>query len=433
MALDNTQNFADSALSSSVASGDTSMTVDDGSTFPSTPFRVTVWDSNTYSRPSEDPDAEIMLVTGVSTNTLTVERGKENTTAVSHSSGEAVENNLTADMIDQIETDISNAGGGGGQTLYDIVVDVNGNGDYTSISTALSNATSGDSIFVHSGTYSETTSVTVPDKCTLVGAGIDSTIIEVSGFDSATGNDPFFVTNMTIKNEENTPDDPFMSASIFMYDARLDFYGEAFTDAAVNECFHIIGESRFVNCEIIVDNGDGIYGFEDQNANYEVKFINNWIKVGKVELLTEPNSGSKTFTFIGNYVEHTGQNGEFRMAMELSASGRNYILKGNTFMTPEMGDYLVNASSGDVVISGNKFFSTASSGSEPPVKVSGANTAIITDNRITASGQASYAMVNIDAGGNGYVVSQNILGATSASSHVVDNGSGNIVNNNITQ
>lgn len=45
------------------------------------------------------------------------------------------------------------AGGGGGQTLYDIIVDASGGGDYTTIDDALDNVTTGQTIFIKSGTY----------------------------------------------------------------------------------------------------------------------------------------------------------------------------------------------------------------------------------------------------------------------------------------
>jgi len=53
------------------------------------------------------------------------------------------------------------AGGGGGQTLYDIVVDAGGGGDYTSIATAFATEGSNKSYFITQGVYTETT-MTVP-------------------------------------------------------------------------------------------------------------------------------------------------------------------------------------------------------------------------------------------------------------------------------
>lgn len=157
MPLDNAENFAVDFLDGAVASGDTIITVLDASVFPDTPFRITVWDSSNFDNPSSDPDVEIMLCTSISGNDLSVDRGMENTTASSHDDGENVENDLTAQMLDQIQTEIDNAGGGGGggQTLYDTIVAADGSGDYTSFANAISNASDDESIYVKNGTYSE--------------------------------------------------------------------------------------------------------------------------------------------------------------------------------------------------------------------------------------------------------------------------------------
>lgn len=174
MALDNAQNFADDTLASGVTAGDTTITVNDASAFPATPFRITVWDNANYDAPGKDPDAEIMKVTGVSSNDLTVERGKENTSDVGHGSGDLVENNLTADMIDQIETDINNAGGGGGQSPYFAVVTTG-----SELETAISDAknASGGTIKLKQGTFTLSGNISTTPQIQLVGDGIgDATV-----------------------------------------------------------------------------------------------------------------------------------------------------------------------------------------------------------------------------------------------------------------
>ena len=71
-------NDASTTLNGAINNSTTSVTVTDGSVFPSTGnFRVLV-------------DSEIMIVTARSTNTLTVTRGAEGTTAASHSDGVAI-------------------------------------------------------------------------------------------------------------------------------------------------------------------------------------------------------------------------------------------------------------------------------------------------------------------------------------------------------
>src|SRR5690625_4075924 len=90
----NASNNAVAKLSSNINSSQTSLTVDDASIFPDAPFLITV-------------NEEIMRVTRVSGNSLTVQRGREGTGASSHNAGSNVENNFTAGtyqaLVDEIK------------------------------------------------------------------------------------------------------------------------------------------------------------------------------------------------------------------------------------------------------------------------------------------------------------------------------------------
>src|SRR5437016_4936516 len=86
-------NAATSSLVSRINSSVTSLTVVDASSFPATGnFRIVI-------------DTEIMQVTAVSTNTLTVVRGTEGTTAASHSSAATVTVILTAAALASFRSD----------------------------------------------------------------------------------------------------------------------------------------------------------------------------------------------------------------------------------------------------------------------------------------------------------------------------------------
>src|SRR5690625_1146133 len=91
----NASNNAVAKLSSNINSSQTSLTVDDASIFPDAPFLITV-------------NEEIMRVTSLSGNSLTVQRGREGTSASSHNAGSNVENNFTAGtyhaLVDEIES-----------------------------------------------------------------------------------------------------------------------------------------------------------------------------------------------------------------------------------------------------------------------------------------------------------------------------------------
>jgi pectin methylesterase-like acyl-CoA thioesterase len=62
-----------------------------------------------------------------------------------------------------------------------IIVDSNGGGDYKTIQAAIDNASSGDSIYVWTGTYYE--NIIVNKSITMIGNGSTTTIINGSGID----------------------------------------------------------------------------------------------------------------------------------------------------------------------------------------------------------------------------------------------------------
>lgn len=85
-----------------------SVIVADASVLPTAgDFLVTVWNKVSYPNPCDDPNAEILRVTGVSGNTLTIERGQEDTTGVAHANAQAVEMLITAGTFEEIENAIS--------------------------------------------------------------------------------------------------------------------------------------------------------------------------------------------------------------------------------------------------------------------------------------------------------------------------------------
>lgn len=82
MARLNLKNNAETTLASSVSASATSMIVVDAGLLPDAPYRLTIGD-------------EIVEVTSVSGNTLTVNRAMEDTSTENHAVGRAVENRFT--------------------------------------------------------------------------------------------------------------------------------------------------------------------------------------------------------------------------------------------------------------------------------------------------------------------------------------------------
>jgi len=116
MTLDQTANFIRGSTDAAVNSTQTTVSVVGASIFPDPAngeYNVVIWDVNQYPRPDQDPDVEILRVTGVDTGTdeLTVTRGQEGTSGASHPSGSAVHLTPTAKMFTDIpENFVSNTG-----------------------------------------------------------------------------------------------------------------------------------------------------------------------------------------------------------------------------------------------------------------------------------------------------------------------------------
>ena len=92
MAFLNVKNRAKSALAADITSTATSLNVatGEGAKFPDSNFHITI-------------DDEILLCTSRTTDTLTVERAKEGTTAAAHNAGKAVELRITAQIITELQ------------------------------------------------------------------------------------------------------------------------------------------------------------------------------------------------------------------------------------------------------------------------------------------------------------------------------------------
>lgn len=96
-------NNAETTLASNINNITTSVVVVNGAVFPSSgEFRILI-------------GAELMKVTARSTNTLTVERGSEGTTAISHVAGDKVSAVLTKEALEEYVD--QNSGGGGGAVI----------------------------------------------------------------------------------------------------------------------------------------------------------------------------------------------------------------------------------------------------------------------------------------------------------------------------
>ena len=180
MAVDPHKNFAYTTLNGAVLAGDGTITVTDGSVFTQVTtasgitFNATIWPASAQPTSS---NAEIVKITNISTNVLTVTRGQEGTTAKGFNSGDQIAATITAHTLTAAET-------------YDInVADYGAKGDgSTDDKTAIQNAINaagaagvsgrGVDVFFPAGVYAISGFITCNfNNVQLVGAGWQSTVI----------------------------------------------------------------------------------------------------------------------------------------------------------------------------------------------------------------------------------------------------------------
>lgn len=106
MPLDNAKNFAKATVSGAYDADDTSIVLASGhgARMPTAPFNAVWWDAGSYSDPSDDPNVEVVRVTNIATDTLTITRAQEGTSATTKSSSCKLIAGLTALAANSIAT-----------------------------------------------------------------------------------------------------------------------------------------------------------------------------------------------------------------------------------------------------------------------------------------------------------------------------------------
>jgi len=150
MVLDQTANFVRGTVSASIASGDTTISVTDASIYPDPAngdYNLVLWDTN-QGRPDQDSAVEIVRVTGrdTGTDTLTVTRGQEGTSAASHPDSSA----LLLDATDKLLSDVDTS-------LEEIA-------DFAASPTEVTAPVNNDSVDTQSGSFSESLELSKADR-----------------------------------------------------------------------------------------------------------------------------------------------------------------------------------------------------------------------------------------------------------------------------
>ena len=117
---DNHKNFAYSTVLTppSPAISGTSLVVSSlgGLLFPTPPFNATVWPANT--QPLAD-NAEIVRVTGISTDTFTIVRAQENSTARAITAGDQIAATVTVKTLTDVELSLPTTSAGSPEGILD--------------------------------------------------------------------------------------------------------------------------------------------------------------------------------------------------------------------------------------------------------------------------------------------------------------------------
>lgn len=102
----NRANLANSFLAAPISDSDTTLTVEsgDGALFPATPFWATLTIKNKLSRFT---NSEIVQVTDVTTDTLTIVRAQRGTTAQEFDEGDIIANGFYVEDVDDIYSQIT--------------------------------------------------------------------------------------------------------------------------------------------------------------------------------------------------------------------------------------------------------------------------------------------------------------------------------------
>ena len=114
MTLNSAANFVQVQASTGYDSSVTSILLQSGRGWklPAAPFNLVWWDGHDYPNPANDPNVEIVRVTVISGDTLTITRAQEGTSASNKNTGGKTYSlvlGITAKMI----SDIGTATGGG--------------------------------------------------------------------------------------------------------------------------------------------------------------------------------------------------------------------------------------------------------------------------------------------------------------------------------
>ena len=233
----------------------------------------------------------------------------------------------------------------GGQTLY---VGGTGEGNYTKIQDAIENATSGDTVFVYSNTYSE--NIVINKSINLIGQNKNNTVINgnQTGTTVTITSDWVNLSGFTIQNNGENEDDAGIKIEsnytnissniikdcdilgLFLEEANYNnIYNNIFTNilntSTIYLCnsssYNIISSNNITNCCCTIDIGNGSH----HNNISDNNIINNSIGIYLLINSTSNNSIFKNTiynsTYYGIFIDEATNNNIFENLFEKNDVG----------------------------------------------------------------------------------------------------------------
>ncbi len=203
MTFDAHKNLSVSAVATapSPATSGTSLvvTAGHGSRFPAVPFNATIWPNNALPDPS---NSEIVRVTGISTDTLTITRAQESTTARTVVVGDLIAATVTAKALTDVESAITSGAAvlvasstASASVLAAAAYVCDGTADDVQIQAAVDSfGTPGGVVLLSAGDFNLATGIELKGRVVLEGSGMRATRLK-----RASG-----VTGPTIYNHAST-------------------------------------------------------------------------------------------------------------------------------------------------------------------------------------------------------------------------------------
>lgn len=278
-------------------------------------------------------------------------------------------------------------------------IDVGSGYSYSTISSGMAAASSGDSVHVHAGTYTLTSSVTLKSGVTLYGDGYDATIVNTnSKSEFASESEPAFFFGSSVSNVEiygfkfigpaSSVSDIHDSSQTYYgghdeYHSAIKLYGV--TNVRIHDCYATLLLSDFVRC-----------------------------------------SGSSSYVYIYNNIANThGHDGAQIYNTKNVYFNNNYIST-----TINSGVRFSACSGGNLTCTQNTFTNGLANSGWAGVQIQGTTTGLLVEKNVFTGMTDNYPCAGYDSSGSGCTIRNNI-GYSIPSTFLYNLGSATASNNSV--